>query len=209
MADVTPTNAMLSVEEARERVLARFQPLAVEEVPLVEALGRVLAEDAIARESSPPFANSAMDGYALRSADTRAATPEAPVHLRLAGEVPAGSVYAGDVGPGEAVRILTGAPVPAGADAVIGGHPHVTQGAEIYHGKPIIYSFGNFVFDGFHEDATRTGWLVRLTVNKRGVVHWDTLVAKLDDEGSPQPDLMAQSPCGSGHEIFSCRAGQH
>ncbi len=119
MAETAPVKAMLSVEEARERVLARFQPLAAEEVPLTEALGRVLAIDAVAREASPPFANSAMDGYALRSLDTRAATPDTPVSLRLAGEVPAGNVYAGEVGPGEAVRILTGAPVPAGADAVI------------------------------------------------------------------------------------------
>lgn len=119
MAETAPKSAMLSVEEARERVLARFQPLAVEEAPLTEALGRILAEDAIAREASPPFANSAMDGYALRSADTSGATPGAPVRLRLAGEVPAGSVYGGVVGPVEAVRILTGAPVPAGADAVI------------------------------------------------------------------------------------------
>lgn len=119
MAETAPKSAMLSVEEARERVLARFQPLAVEEAPLTEALGRVLAEEAIAREASPPFANSAMDGYALRSADTSGATPGTPLRLRLAGEVPAGSVYGGVVGPGEAVRILTGAPVPAGADAVI------------------------------------------------------------------------------------------
>ncbi len=119
MAETAPASAMLSVEEARERILARFQPLAVEEVPLAEALGRVLAEDAIAREASPPFANSAMDGYALRSVDTRGAAPDATVRLRLAGEVPAGNVYAGEVGPGEAVRILTGAPVPAGADAII------------------------------------------------------------------------------------------
>jgi molybdopterin molybdotransferase len=112
-------STMLSVEEARERVLARFQPLETEEIPLTEALGRVLAEDAVAREASPPFANSAMDGYALRSADTHGAAPSAPISLRLAGEVPAGSVYAGEVGPGEAVRILTGAPVPAGVDAVI------------------------------------------------------------------------------------------
>jgi molybdopterin molybdotransferase len=111
--------SMLSVEEARERVLARFQPLPVEDVPLAEALGRVLAEDAIASEASPPFANSAMDGYALRAADTREATPDAPARLRLAGEVAAGSVYDGEVGAGETARILTGAPVPPGADSVI------------------------------------------------------------------------------------------
>ena len=84
-----------------------------------EALGRVLAEDALARESSPPFTNSAMDGYALRSADTRAASEQAPVRLRLVGEVAAGSVYADEAQPGEAIRILTGAPLPAGADAAL------------------------------------------------------------------------------------------
>lgn len=110
---------MLTVEEARALVLARFQPLEAEEAPLTEALGRVLAEDALAREASPPFANSAMDGYALRSADTRQASTRAPVRLRLVGEVPAGSVYPGVVQTGEAVRILTGAPLPDGADAAL------------------------------------------------------------------------------------------
>jgi len=62
---------MLTVEEARERVLARFQPLEAEQAPLAEALGRVLVTDTLASEASPPFTNSAMDGYALRSADTR------------------------------------------------------------------------------------------------------------------------------------------
>jgi molybdopterin molybdotransferase len=110
---------MLSVEEARERILARFAPLPAEEVPLPEALGRVLAVDAVASESLPLFANSAMDGYAVRSAEAGAASEERPVRLRLAGEVPAGSVYPGVVGAGEAVRILTGAPLPEGADAVL------------------------------------------------------------------------------------------
>jgi len=110
---------MLSVEEARERILARFTPLAAEVVPLPDALGRVLAEDAVARERLPLFANSAMDGYAVRSADAGAASAEQPVRLRLAGEVPAGSVYPGTVGAGEAIRILTGAPLPTGTDAVL------------------------------------------------------------------------------------------
>lgn len=110
---------MLTVEEARALVLARFHPLETEEAPLTEALGRVLAEDALAREASPPFANSAMDGYALRSADTHHASPQNPVRLRLVGEVPAGSVYPSVVQTGEAVRILTGAPLPDGADAAL------------------------------------------------------------------------------------------
>ncbi|HEY7849696.1 MAG TPA: gephyrin-like molybdotransferase Glp, partial [Ktedonobacterales bacterium] len=110
---------MLTVEEARERVLAGFKPLEAEEAPLTEALGRVLADDTLAQEASPPFANSAMDGYALRSADTQDASAQSPVRLRLVGEVPAGSVYAGVAQPGEAIRILTGAPLPDGADAAL------------------------------------------------------------------------------------------
>jgi molybdopterin molybdotransferase len=110
---------MLTVEEARARILAHISPLPAEAIPLTAALDRILAEDAVARDETPPFANSAMDGYALRSADTQRATADTPVALRLAGEVPAGSVYAGEVASGEAVRILTGAPVPDGADAVL------------------------------------------------------------------------------------------
>lgn len=110
---------MLSVEEAREQILAHIHPLEVESCPLNEALGRVLAEDAIAAEALPPFDNSAMDGYALHSTDTAQASATAPVQLRIVGAVPAGSVYDGVLGAGEAIRILTGAPVPAGADAVL------------------------------------------------------------------------------------------
>jgi molybdopterin molybdotransferase len=113
---------MLTVEEARARILAAITPrapLPAEAVPLTAALDRILAEDAIAHDETPPFINSAMDGYALRAEDTHNAAHESPVSLRLAGEVPAGRVYAGIVAPGEAVRILTGAPLPAGADAVL------------------------------------------------------------------------------------------
>ncbi|MEO7003378.1 MAG: gephyrin-like molybdotransferase Glp, partial [Ktedonobacterales bacterium] len=113
---------MLTVEEARERILAhvrRRPALPTEQIALAGALGRVTAADVVAQEPSPPFANSAMDGYALRSADTAGASDAAPARLRLVGEVPAGAVYAGVMGAGEAVRILTGAPVPDGADAVL------------------------------------------------------------------------------------------
>ena len=110
---------MLSVEDARQRILDSVHPLAEEAVPLDRALGRTLARDATAAEALPAFVNSAMDGYALRSSDTRGATAEAPTRLRLVGEVPAGKVYVGTVGEGEAVRILTGAAVPEGADAVL------------------------------------------------------------------------------------------
>lgn len=103
-------------------------------------------------------------------------------------------------------RALSRAMLDAGADAVVGAHPHVTQGAEIYHGKPILYSLGNFVFDGFEGEA-RTGWLLRLNANKHGVVHWETVVARLDEQGVPMPDLQAQSPCGDASGLRLCRGG--
>lgn len=109
----------IELERARELVLARASPLAAEPVSLREALGRRLAEDAVASEAVPAFDNSAMDGYAVRAADTREARPEAPVVLRLAGESRAGHPAAGHLDAGEAVAISTGAAVPAGADAVV------------------------------------------------------------------------------------------
>ena len=106
---------MISVEEALRRVLEAFGPLAAEQVSLAEGLGRVLAEDVVARVTQPPKAVSAMDGYAVRAADVR----HAPAALRCVGMAPAGAAYEGRLGPGEAVRIFTGAPVPEGADAIV------------------------------------------------------------------------------------------
>ena len=106
---------MISVEEARRRLLAPLAPLGAEQVALSEAVGRVLAEDVSARRTQPPFAVSAMDGYAVRAADVASV----PARLKVVGSVPAGQAYAGTVGRGEAVRIFTGAPVPSGADAII------------------------------------------------------------------------------------------
>ena len=77
--------------------------------------------------------------------------------------------------------------IDAGADAVVGGHPHLTQGTDSYRGKPIIYSLGNFVFDGFDWPAAQTGWLLRLTVDRGGVVDWSIVEAKIDDAGTPYP----------------------
>ena len=110
---------VLSVEEAQQRILALVTPLPVEELPILQTLGRVLAEDIVADRDVPPLDNSAMDGYALRAADTAVATPEQPVALRVVAELPAGQVLARKVDQGEAVRIMTGAPIPAGADAVV------------------------------------------------------------------------------------------
>lgn len=105
---------MIPVVEALDRLLALAPAPQVEEVPLIEAAGRVLLRPLRARRDQPPFAVSAMDGYAVRKVD---AVPGA--RLRIVGESAAGRGYAGIVGPGEAARILTGAPLPQGADAVV------------------------------------------------------------------------------------------
>ena len=109
---------MISVEEALERMLSEIQPLPTTQVPLAESLGLVLAADVIAQEDMPPFANSAMDGFALRSQDSQPRAGQPP-RLRVTGGVAAGYVADHAVQEGTALRIMTGAPVPPGADAVI------------------------------------------------------------------------------------------
>jgi molybdopterin molybdotransferase len=110
---------MFSVAEAQQRILAAFSPLEAEAIPLVAALGRILAKDAVAQDQLPLFDNSAMDGYALRAADTQGATRDQPARLQIAGEIPAGRVLDHTLREGEAARIFTGGAVPDGADAVI------------------------------------------------------------------------------------------
>ena len=104
--------SLLTFEEAQERVLAHVRPLPAEPVPIAEAAGRVTAEEVPAGVDLPPFASSAMDGFAVRSADL-------PGTLRIAGESAAGLPYEGRLEPGDAVAISTGAVVPEGADAVV------------------------------------------------------------------------------------------
>ncbi len=106
---------VLRVEEALEQILATVRVLESEQVPILEALGRVLAEEVTADRDIPPLPNSAMDGYAIRAADVT----QAPARLRVIGEAPAGRLCPLEVGPGTAVRIMTGAPIPAGADTVV------------------------------------------------------------------------------------------
>jgi molybdopterin molybdotransferase len=106
---------VLSVEEALERILATVRVLEPERAPILEALGRVLAEEVVADRNIPPLPNSAMDGYAVRAADVA----RVPARLRVIAEAPAGRLCPVEVGPGSAVRIMTGAPIPAGADAVV------------------------------------------------------------------------------------------
>jgi molybdopterin molybdotransferase len=107
---------LISVEEALARVLASArEPLAEESVALAQALGRTLARELRSLRTQPPFANSAMDGYAVRAADTASA----PARLAAVGESAAGRAFFGSVAAGQAVRIFTGAPMPDGADAVV------------------------------------------------------------------------------------------
>ena len=108
-------NDLISVEEALERILAHFKPLEAEPVPLLDALNRVLTADIIADVNIPPFDNSAMDGYAVVAADT--ANP--PAVLRVIGNIAVGATDDLRVTPGAAARIMTGAPIPVGADAVV------------------------------------------------------------------------------------------
>lgn len=110
---------LTSIEEARRRVLAEAVPLEVESCSLSEALGRVLAEEIVAPHPLPPFDNAGMDGYAVRAADLVDATPETPTPLEIIDVIPAGRVSSVTLGPGQAAKIMTGAPVPPGTDAVV------------------------------------------------------------------------------------------
>ena len=110
---------MISIEEARQQLLAQVQVLPEEKKHPLQALGQVLAEDVAAGFDIPPLDNTSMDGYALRAEDTAGASEASPRELRVIGEVAAGYIFEGAVGPGTAVRIMTGAPIPEGADAVV------------------------------------------------------------------------------------------
>ncbi|MCZ6884734.1 MAG: molybdopterin molybdotransferase MoeA [Alphaproteobacteria bacterium] len=106
---------MISVDEARRRIIAAFDPLSTEMVALTDAVGRVLSQDISARRTQPPTAVSAMDGYAAKAEDVNSV----PVQLKVVGEAPAGGGFEGEVNSGQAVRIFTGGPMPKGADTVI------------------------------------------------------------------------------------------
>lgn len=109
----------MTVEQARELLFARVRRLGVERVELLDALGRVLAEDAVSDIDVAPFDNSAMDGFAVRAEDLAGATPESPVTLEVISHIGAGDYSELAVGTGQAARIMTGAPVPPGADSVV------------------------------------------------------------------------------------------
>ena len=113
------SQAMISVDEALERILSYFDRLEPEERSVPDALGQVLAEDVESTLDIPPLDNTAMDGYAVRAADTEGASEANPVRLRVSGELAAGYIFDGEVAAGSAVRIMTGAPIPRGADAIV------------------------------------------------------------------------------------------
>ena len=118
-SQLTMTDELIELEAARRLVAERVRPLATVRVPLREALGSVLAEEIVAPENVPAFDNSAMDGYAIRAADTAGAGAASPVSLRVSGESRAGAPAASGLLAGEAIAISTGAVAPEGADAVV------------------------------------------------------------------------------------------
>lgn len=110
---------MISLEDARALVLSRVEALEIEEVGVLEVVGRVAAEDLASDIDIAPFAHAAMDGFAMRAAQLDGASAETPVQLDVIAEVPAGSFYDGPIEDGQCVRIMTGAPLPDAADAVV------------------------------------------------------------------------------------------
>jgi len=110
---------MITVEEALDKILSHIQPLGFEKVSILEALGRVIAEDIYAPRDIPPLDNSGMDGYAVRYEDVKQATSNHPIRLEVIEDLPAGFIPSKTVEKGQAIRIMTGAPIPKGADAVV------------------------------------------------------------------------------------------
>ena len=123
--------SMVTAGEALKTILAQIEPKGLEKVPIEAALGRILAEDIVARRSNPPMDNSAMDGYAVIAADIQSATPENPVRLEVVENVAAGAVARKTLKSNQAIRIMTGAPIPPGADAVLMQEDTEKNGASI------------------------------------------------------------------------------
>ena len=111
--------ALVPLEDTRAAIEAVVPRLPVVQSAIADAVGLVLASEIVTPEPVPPFANSAMDGYAVRASDTTGADADSPVRLIVVDELPAGRAPAVPVGPGEAIRIMTGAPMPDGADAIV------------------------------------------------------------------------------------------
>lgn len=116
---MTKQNPLIPVEDALSQILSNILPVNTETVPLAQSFGRVLSQPIVSTINVPPFANSAMDGYAVIAADTQSATKQSPTALTVIDNIPAGETSEKEITPGTAARIMTGAPMPAGANAVI------------------------------------------------------------------------------------------
>ena len=110
---------MITVEDALDKILSRVEPLGFEKVSLLDSLGRIVGEDIDCRRDIPPLDNSGMDGYAVRDGDLRGASGSHPVRLEVIEDLPAGFLSQKTVKEGQAIRIMTGAPIPKGATAVV------------------------------------------------------------------------------------------
>ena len=110
---------MISVEEALDKILSHIQPLGYEKVSILEALGRVIAEEIYAPRDIPPLDNSGMDGYAVKCEDIQHASPDHPVRLEVIEDLPAGFISKRTLESGQAIRIMTGAPIPKGGDTIV------------------------------------------------------------------------------------------
>jgi molybdopterin molybdotransferase len=155
---------MISVEKALNGILEAIFPLPLEKVSILDALGRVVGEDVYASRNIPPKDNSAMDGYAIRWQDTREASKDHPVILTVIEDIPAGTIPLKSVGPGETSRIMTGAPIPDGADAVMRMEDTETDGGKVRifaaaHKGQDIRNAGEDVQEG--EKVLCRGYVVR------------------------------------------------
>lgn len=128
---------MTTCREALDLILASVAPLPARPTGLFDALGLVLAERVVSPETVPPFTNSAMDGYAVRHDDLSAASAASPVLLDVLADLPAGSVSAHEVTAGTAIRIMTGAPLPAGADGVVPVEATASEGSRVRIAAPV------------------------------------------------------------------------
>ncbi len=143
---------LIELEEALSILLQSVNQVGQQEADLTDAGGRVLAADFYGQIDLPPFNRSPLDGYAVRAEDIAAATPENPIQLHIAGEVPAGTYPDFVVSPGQAAKILTGAPIPSGADVIIKQEDLKREGANIFVSQPLS-AYSNFCYAG--EDIKR------------------------------------------------------
>ena len=197
IAEHTGQAAMQSVESYLSDVLAVIRPLPPRELRLDKAGGAVLAEDVAAAWALPPFDNSGMDGYAVLAADVAAATPERPVTLPVRGEIPAGDTRQHDLARGTCLRIMTGAPLPSGADAVVpvewtdDGSAHVTISRAAEPGNAIRRAGGDAaVGDVLLPAGTRVG---PVQIGLLAAAGRDTVIAR------PSPRITVMS---TGNELI-------